>query len=249
MGVSTISLGLGLGGGKSATSSGSPGGGGGGTPFENDFSLSFDGSDDYLSIPHDTSLNLNTGLTLSAWVYWNGLSGYPIIFSKRSGAEQAYQLYQNANKLYFNNGTAVSSNTTISTGQWYHVAVTCTSGGTVIFYLNGSADGGGSAAGSIPTSTHALEIGGMSWVANRHDGLIDEASVFNSVLSASNITSIYNSGMPNDISSLSPVGWWRMGDGGTWDGTNWTIPDASTNSNTGTTANMVEASRVTTVPS
>jgi len=40
-----------------------------------------------------------------------------------------------------------------------------------------------------------------------------------------------------------------MGDGGTWDGTNWSIPDASENSNTGTTTNMVEASRVTDVPS
>ena len=31
------------------------------------------------------------------------------------------------------------------------------------------------------------------------------------------MTSIYNSGILNDITSLSPVGWWRMGDndGGT----------------------------------
>jgi hypothetical protein len=44
-------------------------------------------------------------------------------------------------------------------------------------------------------------------------GLIDEFSAFDSVLSNTEITAIYNSGVPADISSLSPVGWWRMGDG------------------------------------
>ena len=81
---------------------------------------------------------------------------------------------------------------------------------------------------------------------------MDEAAIFSTKLTAQNVEDIYNDGVPNDLGTdglnLSPVGWWRMGDGGTWDGTNWTIPDASENSNTGTTANMAEASRVTTVP-
>jgi hypothetical protein len=36
-----------------------------------------------------------------------------------------------------------------------------------------------------------------------------------------------------------------MGDDATWGGANWTIPDASENSNAGTTVNMAETSRVT----
>jgi len=84
-------------------------------------------------------------------------------------------------------------------------------------------------------------------------GLMDEAAIFSTKLTATQISNIYNSGVPGDIGpnglNLNPVAWWRMGDGGTWDGTNWTIPDASTNSNTGTTVNMAEASRVTDVPS
>ena len=245
MGVSTISLGLGLGGGKAATSSGTSGGG----AFKNEFSVSFDGSDDYISIPHATSLNLNSGMTLSAWVYWNSFSGYPMIFNKRSRTQHTYQFYQNANKLNFNNGSVVTANTTLSTGQWFHCAVTCTSGGTVIFYLNGSADGGGSAAGSIPTNTNPLEIGGMSWASNMIDGLIDEASVFNTVLSASDINLIYNSGVPADISSLNLVGWWRMGDG-TEAGSGTTVFDMSTNSNNGTLTNIASPNGfVTTVPS
>jgi len=209
------------------------------------YSVSLDGSDDYINVPHAASLNLNSGMTLSAWVYWNSLTGYPMIFNKRTLSQHTYQLYQNGNKLRFNNGSVVTSNTTLSTGAWFHCAVTCTSGGTVIFYLNGSADGGGNAAGSISTNTNPLEIGGMSWAANRTNGFIDEASVFNSVLSASDITEIYNSGVPADISSLNPVGWWRMGDNDSGTGT--TVTDQGSGGNDGTLTNGPTFS--TTVPS
>ena len=48
MGEATIALGLGLGGGKASTSSGRPGGGGGG--LVNNYSVDFDGTDDYMDI-------------------------------------------------------------------------------------------------------------------------------------------------------------------------------------------------------
>ena len=40
------------------------------------------------------------------------------------------------------------------------------------------------------------------------------------------------------------AGWWKMGEGATWDGTNWTVPDASVNSNAGTSVNMDNADQV-----
>jgi len=41
-------------------------------------------------------------------------------------------------------------------------------------------------------------------------------AVFNTELSASDITTIYNSGVPNDLTGTSGlVSWWRMGDGDT----------------------------------
>ena len=46
------------------------------------------------------------------------------------------------------------------------------------------------------------------------EGNIDEVAIWNSDQSA-NATTIYNSGRPNDISSLSPLSWWRCGDGDT----------------------------------
>ena len=89
-------------------------------------------------------------------------------------------------------------------------------------------------------------LGKWNTYAPHFGGLIDEVSVFNSELSASDITAIYNSGVPTDISSLSPVGWWRMGDG-TEAGSGTTVYDMSSNSNNGTLINGPTFS--TTVPS
>ena len=64
---------------------------------------------------------------------------------------------------------------------------------------------------------------------------MDELSFFNTELSVSDVTAIYNSGLPNDISSLSPVGWWRMGDND--GGTGTTVTDQGSGGNDGTLTN------------
>ena len=81
------------------------------------------------------------------------------------------------------------------------------------------------------------------------DGNIDECSYYTSVLGTSDVTTIYNSGVPGDLTSLSPIGWWRMGDNASWDGSNWTLTDQGSGGNDGTSDNSVEADRKSDVPS
>ena len=76
----------------------------------------------------------------------------------------------------------------------------------------------------------------------------DEFAIFDDVLTSSQVTDIYNSGVPTDLSSIDYlVGWWRMGDP---DGTSAypTITDQSTNSNDGTMTNMASGDITTDVP-
>jgi hypothetical protein len=86
----------------------------------------------------------------------------------------------------------------------------------------------------IPSSTvfDKLRIGARFNGGNDMDALFDEVAVYNTDLSASNISAIYNSGSPNDLSSLSTstnlVGWWRFEDN---------TDDSSSNSNSGTLTN------------
>ena len=125
-----------------------------------------------------------------------------------------------------------NTTTTLATGTWYHVAVTVSSG-TAQFYINGVSKDSFTGV-TITSTTHDLIIGATVGY-NYFGGNIDEASIFNSALSASDITAIYNSGIPNDISSLNPVGWWRMGDND--GGTGTTITDQGSGSNDGTLTN------------
>jgi len=240
MGSSAISLGLGLGGGKSATSSGTPGG----TPFVNQYSVSFDGSDDYMNVPHDSSLNLSSAGTFSVWVNMNTTHtvDYPYLFAKWAGSDENYTFFtkvegQTAGKFvmrYWDGTTALSSSTEINRGEWVHLAATL-DGSNLIYYVNGSADNTVS-MGMGTTNTGDLKIGIHPSDIRPFPGLMDEVAIFNTALSASNITAIYNSGVPNDISSLSPVAWWRMGDG-TEAGSGTTVYDMSSNSNNGTLTN------------
>ena len=76
-------------------------------------------------------------------------------------------------------------------------------------------------------------------------GLIDEVAIFGSALSdggvstgataSGDIATVYNSGVPGDIASLSPVSWWRMGDND--GGTGTTVTDQGSGSNNGTLTN------------
>ena len=253
---STISLGVGLGGGRSATSSGRlPGG-----SFVNEYSLDFDGSNEYMAVAASSDFEFGTGnFTMSVWFKADTIGPsastdyYSLLEFRGSNGDAAPALYmsqQSGYRLYVYNGsTVVNYNTTPSVGQWYHLAYT-RSGTTGTIYLNGSSVASGTDSGNYNLSTPAPKVGKVATSATGKyfDGKVDEFSLFDSALSPTNVTAIYNRGVPADLTSLSPIGWWRMGDDATWDGSNWTIPDASGNDNAGTTDNMVEVDRVTDLP-
>ena len=216
--------------------------------FSNTYSVDFDGSDDYVSVTQDSEINISGDITLSAWIYRTKTTSYNAIFTKRQvGGSMNYQFTINNSNgqigLGHSGGSWVyNTTTTLATDVWYHVAVTVSSG-TAQFYVNGVSEDSFSGI-SINANTHNLIIGATVGY-NYFGGNIDEASIFNSALSSSDISSIYNSGTPNDISSLNPVGWWRMGDNDSGSGT--TITDQGSGGNNGTLTNGPTFS--TTVPS
>ena len=230
MGSSTISLGLGLGGGKSATSSGTSGGGG---AYPNFFSGSFDGSDDHLLVDERSLAPSDGDCTISLWFNSASLPGsanFDYMFSLTNatavfGADRAVGIRgtgtdaQIVGNAYgpFSGYNQPFTNTSISADRWYHVAaIFSASAGTVRVYLDGVDKGTQSITIAVINDARYSKtaIGGMLYLASGYfNGKIDEVSVFHSALSSSDIESIYNDGVPGDLSTLSPKGWWRNGDG------------------------------------
>jgi len=209
----------------------------GGTPFTNQYSVSFDGTDDYMDFGTGTTINTSSAFSVSTWfnvdniasfpsmcmLKTNGSNGFTIGFANTTGANAIY------NGVFF--GSSPTGDTTqfkaFSTGNstlsaalvsgWHHLVLTYdgvnpqASSSTTV-YIDGIEYASNQAVG-FGSYGNVNNVGGAGNYPPPFDGLIDEFAIFNSELSLSNVTSIYNSGVPADISSLNPVGWWRMGDG------------------------------------
>tara|TARA_R100000458_G_scaffold45251_1_gene43459 strand:+ start:325 stop:1107 length:783 start_codon:yes stop_codon:yes gene_type:complete len=260
MGSSTISLGLGLGGGKSATSSGRAAGGGG---FANTYSVDFDGTDDYMSIPDADIFSLGNGsgtdnaFSISGWFNADSIGAFYIATKDASGAREWAFRTVSGQLHFFVFGTGGGyigrkDSTSLNTGQWYHAVVTydASKASTGIkLYLNGTrVDVSDYSSGTFTASkntTAEVRVAGLQVNNTYANGKVDEVAIFNTELSASDVTAIYNSGVPADLSSYSPVGWWRMGDNDSGTGT--TVTDQGSGGNNGTLTNGPTFS--TTVPS
>ena len=116
-------------------------------------------------------------------------------------------------------------------------------------YIDGTSDTlttSGSLSATIASSaTTPFLLGALSTAPSLPmNAALDEVAVFNTELSASAVTTIYNSGVPNDLTGTSGlVSWYRMGDGDTFP----TITD-NTGSNNGTMTNMSSGNFISNVP-
>ena len=215
--------------------------------YSNSYSIDFDGTNDYATISGASDLSISGDCTISLWFNSASLPGdgaFDYMFSltdaRANGKDRAIGIRgtgsgaQIVANTYGSGWNLPFTNTSISANTWHHVAVVFTSGSAQV-YFNGADKG----SKSVTTNTIAYTqtvIGGMLYSsANHFNGLIDEVSVFGSELSSSDVTTIYNLGVPTDISSLSPVGYWRMGDND--GGTGTTITDQGSGSNDGTLTN------------
>jgi uncharacterized repeat protein (TIGR01451 family) len=159
--------------------------------------FSFDGSDDYVTVPDSPGLNPVNGLTVSAWVKPNSpMTDFRPIVVKRD-LQSGYSLEIQYGSVSFwpyisGTGWISSPQANLVPDQWNYVTGVY-DGTTISLYLNGSLIGTPtSAPGSIQTTNSELEIGGDASYPSRHfQGLIDEAQILNRALSASEIRAMY----------------------------------------------------------
>jgi len=218
-------------------------------------------------VPDTSGLSFGNGATdspfsISAWVKMNDATRFRIV-SKLNGSNAEYAFFTSAaDQLYFvlyDNTTSnrisryTSSTLTSYEGTWIHLVATYSgsgsSNGLKIYLDNARIDNSVSDVGAYNAmhNTNAIfEIG--KYTTSSANGLIDEVSVFNSELSQSDITAIYNNGEPQSLDAYSPFVWFRMGDNATWNGFAWTMTSVGTDTRIARSANMVEANRTTDVP-
>ncbi len=165
--------------------------------------LRFDGSDDYVEVPHSDGLN-PAAMTIAAWIkadtwateYWEG-----VVVSKDDWESdvRGYTLRTGENgRLSFAlpiDGTweQALSGQVMSTGTWVHVAGTY-DGNTIKVFVNGTEQASTPASGSFVASSYPLNIGRSPYATNRlFDGTIDDVVIYNRALSEEEIELLYAS--------------------------------------------------------
>ena len=188
-------------------------------PFANTKSILLDGIDDYVSLSSKTQ-NF-TDFTLSFWTKGGG-GNYKTIVGSNNSSEGGilFAIVQAGGTIKYYDSTSgwTSLSANVVGGNWHHVAITYNSASnTIKGYTDNSLSVTKTGVDTSVTSTNAHSFGqiGRRITTGYYNATLDEIAVFSSVLSASDVSTIYGTGVPNDLSSLSPVHWWRCGDGDT----------------------------------
>jgi RHS repeat-associated protein len=177
--------------------------------------LVFDGVDDSVAVPDSASLDLTTGMTLSAWVKPDTISGRPqdLIFKER-GSDGSYALgadgpggsQPRTGFSRVGGWQMATAPTPLTAGQWAHVAGTW-DGQSLKLYVDGTLVRTEARTGPIVTSGDPLRIGGTAvFGTNRFfDGTIDEVRVYNHALSAQDVQTDRDTPVSNQTQLGEPV--------------------------------------------
>ena len=205
------------------------GGGGGGGGFTNTYSLAFDGVDDNVIVPYNSSLDVVTSPhSLSFWLKTTDGSTQ-VVMEKGRGDELAVFII--SNKIFWGGTNGFYGGTTVvNDGNWHNIVfVAGGSGVGSTIYIDGSSVATGNLKVQASANTDNFTIGTDANGSNAYDGQLDSVAIFNYALTSANVTSIYNSGVVNNLDNLStsPIAWWRMGDNGSYKSPQWLIPNNS----------------------
>ena len=190
------------------------------TPFENLYSMAFDGTDDVFAVNSlAASFQSENTFSISFWAKASYANLNPVVvISNGSNASEALLFYaydtntgvKDARIWY--NGTSLISTGNSSLSGWNHFCFVQDGATDSKVYVNGSQAGTSTTSKTMHSTLTNFSIGGTSDFSQYFNGNVDEVALFNSALSASDVTAIYNSGVPDDLTSYSPTAWYRMGD-------------------------------------
>ncbi len=175
--------------------------------------LSFDGTDDYVTVPNSNTFDFGTGpFTFSAWAKTTS-TAYSMLFLRYNSSGGGGQIFMSFSRgggadtgkveLYTWNSTQEEvyrkSSGTINDGQWHHV-VGVRDGGTITIYVDGAVNQG-TQTGSATINASSDGTFGIGYNSNEggapggyFDGSLDDVRVYNRALSISEIKQLYNMG-------------------------------------------------------
>lgn len=150
-------------------------------------------------------------LTLAGWVRLSGNADHSVLFAWTDGSDvQQVGLYASNNSYsdrpMFNldgvpgGDDDIAGTTGISLATWTHVALVWEADGTIRHYLNGTANGTGSNAASLPTPSNFL-LGSLGFSTRAFYGLLSQPAMWSAALSTEQIADLAGGASPGDYAA------------------------------------------------
>tara|TARA_Y200000002_G_scaffold135102_1_gene111379 strand:+ start:16437 stop:18659 length:2223 start_codon:yes stop_codon:yes gene_type:complete len=237
---------------------------------EKDYVFNFTGSSEHILLPQ---VNTTGAITISCWIKSTG-ADYQMIYNEDEGIRSPAGSNRNFfytlafGKLrwsvWFTTGlVTVNSSNNINDGNWHHTLGVwdgTTNTGGIKLFIDGILQGSGTAGSTTRvnnTMANNSSIIGGQYSSFDFDGSMSNFQVYTTGLSygsasssgdvaGGEVATLYNYGTPykGTQPQLDNLKVWYELDASATFSTNWSIPDASSNSNTGTSSGMTVANLV-----
>ena len=146
-------------------------------------------TNNYVSVPHDASLNITGALTIAAWIYLRATVNYGAIVMRgdTGGTRYGYEYQFNASTdkiaLYMMGANAswtTDADTAVTHNVWTHLIGSYDGVNDLTFYHNGVLDGQHTVAGgAITGNSDPLSIGRRNSDGLYINALIDDVCIYN----------------------------------------------------------------------
>ena len=210
------------------------------------YALDFDGTNDYIDLNFQSQ---TTPATISIWVNTDvndSQQRYAIINGRADQQPAVYLRMQSDNtyQVFISNtngfDTLQANSATVNT--WFHFAIVCENSQTLL-YENGTLKDSSTIgwSGIDIDQSNNWQLGRDSRGQRYWNGSISNVSIWNTAFTSSQVTEIYNEGLPSNLNSHSAysnlVSWWQLGENSSFDGNDWIVADEK-GSNNGTSTGM-----------
>lgn len=220
--------------------------------YANEFSMTFNGVDE--RIETDFSFGGRTAFTLNSYMYRSSTTERLDISQTNAGNNIRVKLIRNSNGTIIAVIDGTTSSYANNTTGWLMLTMTFDGsqavGSRVRMYIDGiltASVAPTSFGASVDANSEKCYIGYDLGSSRFSTGNIDETSMWNIPLDPAQVTELYNSGVPLDLTTHSEfaevISWWRLGE----ELASPNMPD-QVGSNDGTLSNMDATNRSVNLP-